>query len=201
MNGCFFTLSETLPFPQQWRVGLSLKLGSVYFYQLENRGSHEEKSMKKVEDGNYVKVHYTGKFGDGEIFDSSSGCQPIEVHMGAHDVIAGFEDALLGMNLNEKKTFTLEAAEAYGEREEGLQQTFNRSDFPPDFDAEVGQVIILQDPEQGQFPAMVKTLEADQVVLDLNHPLAGRALTFDVEVVEINDQPSASACGCGCSCS
>jgi peptidylprolyl isomerase len=157
--------------------------------------------MRKVEEGNYVKVHYTGRYGDGEVFDSSTGCQPIEVQMGAHSVIAGFEDKLLGMTLNEKKTFTLEASEAYGDREEGLEQTFNRSDFPPEFDAEVGQIIILQDPEQGQYPAVVKDIEDGRIVLDLNHPLAGKALTFDVEIVEINDQPTASACGCGCSCS
>ena len=157
--------------------------------------------MRKVADGDFVKVHYTGRFGDGEVFDSSSGCQPIEVQIGANDVIAGFEGALMGMGLMEKKTFSLEPAEAYGEREEGLEQTFARSDFPPDFNAEVGQVIILQDREQGQYPAMVKALEDDQVVLDLNHPLAGKALTFDIEVVEINDQATASACGCGCSCS
>ena len=157
--------------------------------------------MRKVEEGNYVKVHYTGKYADGEVFDSSTDCQPIEVQMGGHSVIAGFEDALLGMTLNEKKTFTLEAAEAYGEREEGLEQTFNRSDFPPEFEAEVGQIIILQDPEQGQYPAVVKNIEDGRIVLDLNHPLAGRDLTFDVEIVEISDQPTASACGCGCSCS
>jgi len=105
------------------------------------------------------------------------------------------------MSVQEKKTFSLEPSDAYGEREDGLEQTFSRSDFPPDFEAEVGQVIILQDREHGQYPALVKALEDSEVVLDLNHPLAGKALTFDIEVVEINEQSTASPCGCGCSCS
>ena len=155
--------------------------------------------MRKVENGKYVKVHYTGKYDSGEVFDSSSGCQPLEVHVGFNEVIPGFEGALLGMGVNESKSFTLEPSEAYGDRNEELQQSFQRSDFPEDFKLELGQVLVLQDSQNGQFPAVVKNIEAEQIMLDLNHPLAGRALTFDIEVVEINDQPTPSECGCGCS--
>lgn len=157
--------------------------------------------MVKVEKGKFVKLHYTGKYEDGEVFDSSSGSAPLEVHMGSNQVIPGFEQALEGMTANEKKTFTLQPSEAYGERQEELVQNFNLSDFPQDFSPEVGQVLILQTSEQEQFPATVKALQEDSVLLDLNHPLAGRTLTFDIEVVAVNDQPSASGCGCGCSCS
>ncbi|MFP5213926.1 MAG: peptidylprolyl isomerase [Acidobacteriota bacterium] len=159
--------------------------------------------MKKVGTGDYVKVHYTGKFDDGEVFDSSQGCQPIEVHIGASEVIPGFENALVGMELNEKKTFKIEAEDAYGQRDDALMQSFERSDFPDEFQPEVGQVIVLQSEEQGQFPATIKSVEADSVTLDLNHPLAGKALTFEIEVLEINDKPSEpTSCGCGCtSCS
>lgn len=157
--------------------------------------------MKTVEDGNYVKVHYTGKYDNGEVFDSSTGCHPLEVHMGSSEVIAGFESALMGMAINEQKTFVLQPEEAYGDRNEELQQIFDRGDFPEDFEPEVGQVLILQDPEKGQFPAVVKEIESGSITLDLNHPLAGKTLQFDIQVVEINDQPSPSSCGCGCSCS
>lgn len=157
--------------------------------------------MQKVEDGTYVKVHYTGKYENGEVFDSSAGCQPLEIHVGSKQVIPGFEQALLGMAPNEKKTFDLQPAEAYGEHDESLQQTFSRADFPSDFNPEPGQVIILENPSQGQFPATVKNIEGEHIVLDLNHPLAGKSISFDVEVVEINDQPTESNCGCGCSCS
>ena len=161
--------------------------------------------MSKVENGKYVKVHYTGKYDDGEVFDSSSGCEPLEIQIGACQVIPGFEKALEGMAPSEKKSFTLQPSEAYGERREELEQTFNRSDFPEDFAPEIGQVLVLQTPEQGQFPATVKGVEKDQVHLDLNHPLAGRSITFDIEVVEINDQPTGRSCAsegsCSCSCS
>ncbi len=155
----------------------------------------------KVKEGDYVKVHYTGKFNDGQIFDSSQGCQPLEVHMGANEVIPGFENALMGMEENEKKSFTVEADKAYGQRDESLERQFNRADFPQDFQPEVGQVLVLQDPSQGQFPATVKDVSGDTVMLDLNHPLAGRTLSFDVQVVEINNEPGASSCGGGCACS
>ncbi|MCK8600953.1 FKBP-type peptidyl-prolyl cis-trans isomerase [Desulfoferrobacter suflitae] len=158
--------------------------------------------MNKAEKGKFVKVHYTGKYENGEVFDSSSGCEPLEVQLGCGQVIPGFEKALEGMQPNEKKSFTLEPSQAYGERNDDLEQSFQRSDFPDDFSPEVGQVLVLQTPEQGQFPATVKALQGDSVVLDLNHPLAGKSITFDVEVTEVNDQPTAaSACGCGCSCS
>lgn len=157
--------------------------------------------MRTVENGNYVKVHYTGKYDNGEVFDSSNGCQPLEVHVGASEVISGFENALLGMAPNEKKQFVLVPSDAYGDRDENLQRSFQLSDFPEDFCPEVGQVIVLQDQSHGHFPATVKSLEKESVILDLNHPLAGRTLVFDVEVVDIHDKPTASSCGCGCSCS
>ena len=157
--------------------------------------------MSKAEKGKFVKVHYTGKYENGDVFDSSSGCVPLEIQIGSGQVIPGFEKAVEGMSQNEKKTFTLEPSEAYGERNDDLEQDFPRSDFPDDFNPEVGQVLILKTPEQGQFPATVKGLQEESVLLDLNHPLAGKSITFDVEVVEINDQPTASACASGCSCS
>lgn len=157
--------------------------------------------MKRVEKGSYVKVHYTGRYKDGEIFDSSSGCHPLEVHVGFQEVIPGFENALMGMAVEETKNFTLDPWEAYGDRNEELQQLLRHSDLPADFKAEIGQVLILQDAQNGQFPAVVKDIEAEGLLLDLNHPLAGKALVFDIQIVEINDRPTPSECGCGCSCS
>jgi peptidylprolyl isomerase len=163
--------------------------------------------MKKAENGDYVKVLYTGKYDDGEVFDSNQGCQPFEIHIGSREVIPGFEKALIGMSTSEKKSFTLSAAEAYGDRDDSLERSFNRSDFPEDFQVEVGQVIVLQNPQQGQFPATVKKIENDSVLLDLNHPLAGKNLSFDIEVVGVSNKPTVSSCGsqcgpsCGCDCS
>ncbi len=159
--------------------------------------------MKKVENGHFVKVDYTGTLENGDVFDSSRIKHPIEVEVGAGRVIKGFEDALLGMAKEEKKTITLSPEEAYGPRNESLEQTLMRSELPEGFDPQVGQVLALQNPQGGQFPAKVKHADEEKVTVDLNHPMAGKTLTFEVEVVEINDVPSPSSCtpsACG-SCS
>ncbi len=157
--------------------------------------------MKTVKEGDYVKVHYTGKFNDGEVFESTKGCQSVEVHVGSGDFLVGFEDALVGMAPEETKTFSLEASEAYGDRHDELEQTFQLSDFPDDYKPEVGQVILLESNNDEQFHALVTHVGEEQVVLDLNHPLAGKDLTFEVEILEINDHPTPSACAKGCCCS
>ena len=156
--------------------------------------------MKTVEKGQFVKLHYTGTFDDGEVFDSSQGCKPFEVQVGAGQVIKGFDDALMGMALNEKKTFTVKAAEAFGERDDNLKQEFSRADLPQGFNPQVGEVLMLENAQCGEIPGTVHQVDADKVVVDLNHPLAGKNLTFNIEVLEIADQASPSACGCGCSC-
>lgn len=163
--------------------------------------------MKKVENGHFVKVDYTGTLENGETFDSSRGAQPIEVQMGAGTVIKGFEDALMGMAESETKTFTLTPEQAYGERREDLEQTFMRSELPDGFDPQVGQVLALRNPQGGQIPATVKLADAEKITVDLNHPLAGKTLTFDIEVVKINEESSQPSCSpsacssCGSTCS
>lgn len=158
--------------------------------------------MKKVESGHFVKVHYTGKFDSGEVFDSSEGCQPLEVQVGSGQVIPAFEDALVGMAVNEKKTFRIEPKEAYGDRDEGLHQTLSRADLPPNYEPQVGEFLALRTPDDQRVYATVAKVTDQDIVIDFNHVLAGKALNFDVEVVEINDQASPQqGCGCGCSCS
>jgi peptidylprolyl isomerase len=156
--------------------------------------------MKSIDKGHFVKLNYTGTFADGEVFDSSQGCKPFELQVGAGQVIKGFDDALIGMALQEKKTFTVKAAEAFGERDDNLKQEFPRTDLPKDFNPEVGEVLMLENAQCGEIPATVQHVDADRVIVDLNHPLAGKDLTFAIEVLEISDEPSPSACGCGCSC-
>ena len=163
--------------------------------------------MKKVENGHFVKVDYTGTLKNGDVFDSSHNAHPIEVEVGAGRVIKGFEDALVGMGEKEKKTFTLSPDEAYGHRNESMEQSFMRSELPQGFDPQVGQVLALRNPQGGQFPAKVKHTDEEKITMDLNHPLAGETLTFEVKVLEINDAPSPSSCtpsacsSCGSTCS
>jgi peptidylprolyl isomerase len=163
--------------------------------------------MKTVENGHFVKIDYTGTLENGDMFDSSRNSHPIEVEVGAGRIIKGFEDALIGMAVKEKKTFSLSPEEAYGPRNENLEQSFMRSELPQGFDPQVGQVLALQNPQGGHFQARVKHADTEKITVDLNHPLAGKNLTFEIEIVEINDEPSPcsctpSACGsCGTTCS
>ena len=156
--------------------------------------------MKRVEKGDYVKVHYTGRLDDGQVFDSSLGSQPLHFQVGAGHVIPGFENALVGMAVNEKKSFRIPAEEAYGERDERLTKMFDRSELPADFDPPVGQVLSLTTSDNQTVYATVTEVTADTVTLDLNHFLAGKALNFDIELVEISETACPSDCSCGCSC-
>ena len=164
--------------------------------------------MRKVEKGHFVKVEYTGTLENGDTFDSNRGGQPMEVEVGSGRVIKGFEDALIGMEEKEKKSFTLPPEEAYGSVNEELQQSFERSELPEGFDPQVGQVLALRHPQGGQMPATVKAADDEKITVDLNHPLAGETLTFEIEIVEINTEatvaPSCtpSTCSsCGPTCS
>ena len=158
--------------------------------------------MKTAQNGLFVSIHYTGTLDNGQVFDSSKGRQPLEVEMGSGQVLKQFESALTGMALNEKKTFTLAPEDAYGERRDDLSHTFARNELPADADPQVGEVLQLSTSDGHQFPARIAEADDEKVVVDLNHPLAGQELTFEVEVVGISEtrtQPEAG-CGSGCNC-
>jgi peptidylprolyl isomerase len=157
--------------------------------------------MQKVEGGIYVSVHYKGTLADGEQFDTSEGRPPLEFKTGAGQMIKGFEDAVMGMALNEKKTFTLSPEDAYGERDESRTHQFPKAEIPPEISPEVDQLLALTSPEGQQIPARITAVDDEKVTVDLNHPLAGQSLTFEVEVVGINDTPSQQPAGCGGDCS
>jgi peptidylprolyl isomerase len=162
--------------------------------------------LEKVENGNYVSVEYTGTLGTGEVFDSSQGRQPLEVHMGAGQMIKGFEVQLMGMALNEKKVFTLQPEDAYGTKSAELTQSIPRSEIPSDMDVQVGMILGLITPQGNQVPARIVQLDDESLTMDLNHPLAGESLTFEIEVVGISDTPTQesrdchSGCDCSCGC-
>jgi len=158
--------------------------------------------MQKIEKNMFVSLDYKGTLTNGEVFDTSYGRAPLEIQMGAGQLISGFEKALLGMTLNEKKTFTLEPEEAYGHRDESLTQAFPRADVPPEMNPQVGQTVGLSSAGGQQIPAVIVAVDDQQVTVDLNHPMAGKTLTFEIEIKGISDMPTQSAgCGSGCSCS
>jgi peptidylprolyl isomerase len=159
--------------------------------------------MKKVENGLFVSVDYKGTLQNGNVFDTSHGRRPLEIEMGAGQLVTGFENELMGMTPNEKKTFTLVPETAYGQRDESLTQSFPKSDIPSGVNPRVGMTVGLYTPEGQQVPARIVHLDDEKVILDMNHPLAGESLTFEIEVVGISDTPTQvpSGCGCGCDCS
>jgi len=159
--------------------------------------------MEKVETGQFVSVHYKGTLQNGEVFDTSEGRHPLEVQIGAGQIISGFENALMGMSLNEKKVFTLDPENAYGQKDESLTHSFPRADVPAEINPEVGQTVALATQEGQQVPALITEVDDEKVVVDLNHPLAGQTLTFDIEVVGISATATQdpAGCGSGCACS
>jgi peptidylprolyl isomerase len=156
--------------------------------------------METVKSGLFVSVDYRGTLGNGDVFDSSHGRPPLEVQIGGDQLIKGFEDALLGMSLNEKKTFTLAPEEAYGLRDDSQQRSFPMSEIPPGMNPEVGQTIALSSPDGQHIPATISEVTDEQVTIDLNHPLAGQSLTFEIEIVGISSEPTQLQGGCGCGC-
>jgi peptidylprolyl isomerase len=157
--------------------------------------------MEKVENGLFVSVDYTGTLDSGDVFDTSKGRQPLEVQMGSGSVLPGFESALMGMSLNETKTFTLSPEDAYGDRDDSRMHDFPKSDIPAGMEPEVGQVLMLSTQQGQQIPARVDSIDEDKVTFDLNHPLAGEPLTFNIKVVGISATATQQYAGCGSHCS
>ncbi|HYJ37012.1 MAG TPA: peptidylprolyl isomerase [Chitinophagaceae bacterium] len=141
--------------------------------------------MQEAKNGNQVKVHYHGRLDDGTTFDSSEGRSPLQFEVGAGQVIKGFEDGVLGMKAGEKKTIHISVHEAYGEKSEDMIIEFPLDQFPPDMKPEIGMQLNLRGQDGRSFPVVISEVKKDLVVLDGNHPLAGKDLIFDIEMVEI----------------
>lgn len=156
------------------------------------------KSFDKVEHGHFVAVEYTGTLDDGEVFDTSAGNGPIKFVVGGAQVIKGFDTAVLGMKLNEQKKVNIPKHEAYGDVNPELTKEFPLSAIPKDIKSQlkVGGFLVLQTPYGQQVPTKVIAMDKEKVKIDMNHPLAGKNLTFQLKVVEITEAPE-NMCGCG----
>ncbi len=141
--------------------------------------------MSKVKAGNTVKVHYHGTLTDGVTFDSSEGRDPLQFVVGQGQVIKGFDDAMVDMEVGEKKRIEIPVDEAYGQPTEENYLEFPKTDFPEDLKPEIGMQLHLSDNEGNQFPVAVKEVKEESVILDGNHPLAGKDLVFEIELVSI----------------
>lgn len=141
--------------------------------------------MTIAKQGDTVHIHYSGSLEDGTVFDSSAGRDPLSFTIGSGQVIQGFEEAVVGMTIDEKKNVTIPVDKAYGPRNEELIMTVPIGQVPPDLNPEVGQKLQLQGP--GNTPVVVEVTEVaeEHIKLDANPPLAGKDLIFDIELVKI----------------
>lgn len=141
--------------------------------------------MTEVKSGDKVQVHYHGSLTSGEVFDSSRERDPLEVQVGAGQVIPGFDNALMGMKVGDTKTVTLSVDEAYGPRNDQLINQVPREQFPVDPSPQVGMQLLASTPDGQQFPITITEIQDDVITVDANPPLAGKELVFDLELVAI----------------
>ncbi len=142
--------------------------------------------MAEAKKGDRVKVHYTGKLKDGSVFDSSREREPLEFELGGGMMIKGFDTAVTGMQVGESKTAEIAAEQAYGEHNDEMVIEVPKSQLPPDLKPEVGQQLGMQQPNGQSVPVRVTKVLDESIEIDANHPLAGKDLVFELELMEIS---------------
>lgn len=141
--------------------------------------------MAEAKKGDTVHIHYTGRLQDGTVFDSSREREPISFELGAQKVIPGFEKLVEGMAPGDTKTGTITPEDGYGERRDDMVMDVDRESLPDEIDPEVGQQLQMHTQQGQAVPVQIAKVEDDHITVDANHPLAGRTLEFDVEVIEV----------------
>lgn len=139
--------------------------------------------MTEVKRGDNVKVHYTGKLKDGTVFDSSAGGEPLEFAVGSGQVIAGFEEGVVGMKVGESKVVEIPVAKAYGERNDAMVIQAPIEQVPPDLHPELGMRLEMGGANGEILRVVVTEITDTHITLDANPPLAGKDLTFEIELV------------------
>ncbi len=191
-NGFSFSLDKKY-IPYVLGAFLLLAVGSLAYY-----GGGLGLTKETVESGDTVEVNYVGTTEDGDVFDTSyedkakeadiyneqRDYAPLKFEVGAGQMIKGFDEAVVGMKEGGEKTVTLEPEEAYGPYNESLTQDIPRDQVPEDAELEEGMRLVMQS-QKGPVPVTVKSFNNETITLDLNHPLAGETLTFEIELVSI----------------
>ncbi len=145
------------------------------------------KFMSRVKDKDTIKVHYTGKLTEtGEVFDSSLEREPLEFTLGQGMLIPGFEEGVIDMEVNEKKSVAIPMEKGYGTIQEELFHKVGLDQLPKEITPQVGMGLISKNPDGTEYQLRVSEVNEDHIVVDANHPLAGKHLTFEIEVLEIN---------------
>ncbi len=142
--------------------------------------------MSEAKSGDKVHVHYTGRLEDGTVFDTSDGRDPLPFELGGGQVIPGFNKAITGMEVGEKKTVTIPSEDAYGQHSDDRTFLVPRDNLPPGYDPKVGEVMRMETKEGQQMNVIITEVDEDQVRMDANHPLVGKDLIFDIELVKID---------------
>lgn len=140
--------------------------------------------MSEAKSGDTVRINYTGKLTDGTQFDSSEGREPLEFQVGSGQIISGLDREIEGMKVGDKQTVTVPAEEAYGPHDAGKIQEVPRSSLPADLEPQQGMQLQARTP-QGPVTLVVTEVSEQQITVDANHPLAGKDLVFDIELLEI----------------
>jgi peptidylprolyl isomerase len=157
---------------------------------LEGKGSE---TMIRAMQGDTVKVSYTGRLADGTIFDASTPERPLHFILGKKEVIAGFDQAVTGMYMGESRTVTIPAEQAYGPHEAQYVETVERSMLPAQLDARPGQQLEVTAQNGNKLLVLVAEVTEETITLDGNHPLAGKELIFDIELLEVHKTPPGQA--------
>jgi len=140
--------------------------------------------MTMAKNGDTLRVHYTGKLNDGTTFDTSVGGDPLEFELGAGNLIPGFEQGVIGMRPGDSKTIVVEPSDGYGEYNEDLLLTVPRAQMPEELNPTVGDELEMSGDEESYVVTVTEATD-DSIVLDGNHPLAGKTLSFELELIEI----------------
>lgn len=141
--------------------------------------------MAPAKIGDCVKIHYTGKLDDDTVFDSSTNRDPLQFTLGEGKVIPGFEEAVVGMSPGESKTTIIPVDKAYGPRHKEMVMVVDKNQLPAELEPKVNQQLQMSRDDGARFTVTVTDISESSVTLDANHPLAGKDLTFDIELVEV----------------
>lgn len=141
--------------------------------------------MSKAKDGDTVKVHYTGTLENGEVFDTSQEREPLEFQLGEGQLIPGFENAVIGMSEGDSTKVDIPSDEAYGEVRDDLVINVPKDQLPDDVEPEVGMQLQVNQQNGQPIPVRITEVKDDELILDANHPLAGKNLTFEIKLLEV----------------
>lgn len=166
---------------------ISPEKGSLLLFPLIGfaaiNGAEEERTIQA---GDSIKVHYKGTLEDGAVFSESKEEEPFEFKVGSGNIIPGFDNAVIGMKLNEEKDISIEPENAYGLKDDSLVRDFPKSSLPQNLTPEIGMVLNMQDNSENTIQALIVKIEEESITVDFNHPLAGRTLSFNIKVIAID---------------